>query len=111
LEDALPQVTGEKESVWPTCPQGGKEPDMSNADVLRLVHDRVVKNHVLALGDRGRQRAEQLRVRVLAISQPSRSPDPVTIATPVARRRSNASATARTPTVAASGAAWAFQGG
>jgi hypothetical protein len=55
LEDALPEVIGEKESVWPTCPQSGKEPDMSDADVLRLVHDREVEDHILVLGDRGCQ--------------------------------------------------------
>jgi hypothetical protein len=49
LEDTLAEVTGEKESVWLTCPQSGKEPDMGNANVLRLLHDRVVKNHILGL--------------------------------------------------------------
>jgi len=37
LEDALSEVTSEKESVGPPAPQGGKKPDMSDADVLRLV--------------------------------------------------------------------------
>ena len=62
LEDALPEVAGEKESVWPTCPQGGKEPDMGDADILRFVHDREVKDCVLALRDRGCQCAEHLRM-------------------------------------------------
>ena len=55
LEDALAEVAGEKERVGPTVPQGGKEPKMGDADVLRLVHDREVEHHLLGLRDRGRQ--------------------------------------------------------
>ena len=55
LEDALAEVAGEKESVGSTAAQGGEEPEMGDADVLRLVHDREVEDHLLALRDRGRQ--------------------------------------------------------
>jgi hypothetical protein len=55
LENALPEVTGEKESVGPTFTQGGKEPEVGGADILRLVHDREVEYHFLILRDCGCQ--------------------------------------------------------
>jgi hypothetical protein len=53
LEDALPEVASEKESVWTPSSQGGEEPDMGDADILRLVHDSEVEDQVLIFGDRG----------------------------------------------------------
>ena len=49
LEDALAQVAREKEGIGATSAQGGKEPEMGDANVLRLVDDREVEKHVLAL--------------------------------------------------------------
>ena len=43
LEDALAEVAGEEERVGAASAQGGKEPQVGDADVLRLVHDRKVE--------------------------------------------------------------------
>ena len=55
LEDALPEIAGEKERVGATSPQGGKEPDMGDADILRLVHDREIEDGLLGFRYRGGQ--------------------------------------------------------
>ena len=74
LEDALPEVTGEKECIGPTATQGGKESEMRNADVLRLVHDREVEYHILVVRECCGQGGEKLRVRdQLAACNPART--------------------------------------
>jgi len=55
LEDALPEVAGEKESVGLASAQGGKETEVGGANILRLVHDGEVEHHFLVLRDRGRE--------------------------------------------------------
>ena len=57
-----PRSPAKNERVGPASAQGGKEPEVGDADILRLVHDREVEHHVLALRDRRCQRGEQLRV-------------------------------------------------
>ena len=52
LEDALPEVAGKKQSVGSIGTQGGKEPKVGDADILRLVHHREVERHLLVFRDR-----------------------------------------------------------
>src|SRR5207245_11535691 len=40
LEDALAKITGEEQGVRPTSAKRSKKPQLSDADVLRLVHYR-----------------------------------------------------------------------
>jgi hypothetical protein len=47
LENALTKITGEKKSVRSARPQGSKEPDMSDANILRLVHHGKVEHDLL----------------------------------------------------------------
>src|SRR5262245_8603229 len=49
LEDTLAQVASEKEGIWPIPTQSGKEPEVGRANILSLVHDRVVEHHILVL--------------------------------------------------------------
>ena len=57
-----------KKGVASTSAQGGKEPDMGDADILRLIHHREVEDHLLGLRDRCRKRGKQRR----AGDQPAR---------------------------------------
>src|SRR4029077_10546991 len=40
LEDALAEIPGEKQSVRPIAAKRSEKPQLSDADVLRLVHNR-----------------------------------------------------------------------
>jgi hypothetical protein len=55
LEDALPKIACKKQGIGPPAAQGGKKPDMSDADVLRLVHHRKIEDRILVLRDRSCQ--------------------------------------------------------
>src|SRR5439155_23339518 len=63
LKDPLAEVPSKKESVRTIRAEGSEEPQVRNAEVLRLIHDREVERRMLAPGhDRG-QSAEQAGVR------------------------------------------------
>ena len=55
LEDPLAEVAGEEQGVGTIPAQGGEEPQLGDADVLRLVHDREVEGRFLLLGQCERQ--------------------------------------------------------
>ena len=52
-----PRSPAKKSALGRPPPKRGEEAKMGDADVLRLVHDREVERRLLALRDRGRQRA------------------------------------------------------
>src|SRR5262249_32422731 len=53
LEDTLTQIASEEEGVWPISTQSGQEPEVGRADILRLIDDRVVEQHIPVLRDPG----------------------------------------------------------
>ena len=63
LKDPLAEVPGKKESVRTIRAEGSEKPQVRNADVLRLVHDREVERRMLAPGHDRSQAAEQASVR------------------------------------------------
>src|SRR4051812_3333783 len=62
LKNTLAEIASKEKCVGTRAANCGKEPKVGDTDILRLVNDRKIKNHLLGLGYRGRQRCEQLRI-------------------------------------------------
>ena len=71
LKDALAKITGEEEAIAAPRSQGGEEPCLSHAKILRLIdHCKIVRPSA-TLGESIRQPTEDIRPRhSAAVSQP-----------------------------------------
>ncbi len=49
LEDSLAQVAGKEKAVRPVAAERGQKPQLSNADVLGLVHHHVIERPLFAV--------------------------------------------------------------
>jgi len=49
LENTLAQVPGKKEPVFPPAADGGKKPELCNADILGLINNDTVKWRTITL--------------------------------------------------------------
>src|SRR5262249_17755972 len=73
LEDALAEIASEEQGIRSQIFESGEKPNMSDTNILCLVHHREIEDHLLGFRDCCRKRREQLGMRDQALRLQART--------------------------------------